>query len=99
MKKIGIAAALFLAAAGTAGAGTIERACLKSERAGGDRALCGCIQDAADLTLARNEQRRAAEFFRDPHLAQVVRMSDRRTDEAFWQKYRRFGETASAFCS
>ena len=29
----------------------IERACLKSDRGQGNRSLCGCIQDAANLTL------------------------------------------------
>ena len=75
----------------------IERACLNSDR-GGDRALCGCIQDAANLTLTSKDQRRAATFFADPHQAQVVRQSDRRSDEAFWQRYKNFGQTAEVFC-
>ena len=76
----------------------IERACLKSERGGGQRSLCGCIQDAANLTLSSSDQRRAAAFFDDPHQAQVVRQSDRRRDEAFWKRYKNFGQTAETFC-
>ena len=70
--------------AGAAGAGTVERACLRSDRPA-SRALCGCIQQAADVTLSRRDQRLAASFFRDPHQAQVVRQSDRGRDEAFWR--------------
>lgn len=83
---------------GAAAAGDIERACLGSERAAGNRALCGCIQDAADLTLSTRDQRRAATFFADPHRAQEVRQSDRRSDEVFWDRYRQFGEAAESFC-
>ena len=77
----------------------IERACLKSDRGSGDRSLCGCIQDAANLTLTARDQRRAAEFFDDPHQAQVVRQSDRRSDEVFWKRYKNFGQTAETFCT
>lgn len=76
----------------------IERACLKSERGGGKRALCGCIQDAANLTLSSSDQKRAAKFFDDPHQAQVIRQSDRRKDEVFWERYKNFGQTAEVFC-
>ncbi|MDJ1006836.1 MAG: hypothetical protein QNJ13_03345 [Paracoccaceae bacterium] len=88
----------FLLLPGAVAAGDIERACLGSDRAGGNRALCGCIQDAADLTLSSKDQRRAAGFFRDPHRAQAARQSDRRSDEVFWDRYQRFGETAETFC-
>ncbi len=94
-----ILAALLVLTAAPAFAGPIERACVRSDRAAGNRALCGCIQQAADMTLSRREQSRAAKFFRDPHMAQEVRQSDRRNDEEFWQRYRSFGETAEAFCS
>ena len=77
----------------------IERACLKSDRGQGNRSLCGCIQDAANLTLTSRDQRHAATFFSDPHRAQEVRQSDRRSDEAFWERYRNFGQTAETFCS
>jgi hypothetical protein len=98
MKALGLAAVLVLAGSGMAAAGTIERACLKSDRKAASRALCGCIQTVADKTLTRSDQRRAAKFFGDPHMAQEVRQSDRASDEAFWQKYKNFGATAQAFC-
>lgn len=79
-------------------AGPIERACLQSDRPGVSRGVCGCIQKAADVTLSRRDQRQAARFFRDPHRAQEVRQSDRRSDEAFWQRYKRFGATAAGSC-
>lgn len=98
MKTIAIAA-LLAALSTPALAGPIERACLKSDRPGVSRGLCGCIQDAADKTLNRGDQRRAVKFFRDPHKAQVVRQSDNRRDEQFWQRYKKFGATAAAYCS
>lgn len=83
---------------GAVAAGDIERACLGSERAGGNRPLCGCIQQAANLTLSTSDQRRAASFFRDPDAAQVIRQSSRRSDEVFWERYQQFGQTAEAYC-
>jgi hypothetical protein len=82
-----------------ASAGTIERACLGSDRSAANPQLCACIQQAADLTLTNRDQSRAAKFFRDPHQAQEVRQSDRASDEEFWRRYRSFGDTAEAFCS
>ena len=99
MYRIAAAAAVLAAILATPlFAAQIERACLNSERAQGNRALCGCIQDAANLTLTARDQRRAATFFADPHRAQEVRQSDSRSDEAFWQRYRNFGRTAETFC-
>ena len=79
-----------------AGAGTIRNACLSAER--GASHLCGCIQAAADRTLTQREQRMAARLFRDPDRAQQIRMSERRSDEVFWDHYKAFSETAQAFC-
>ena len=76
----------------------IEQACIKSVRGAGNRALCGCIQDAANLTLTTKDQRLAATFFADPHRAQEIRQSDRRNHEAFWERYQNFGQTAETFC-
>ncbi len=90
-------ATLFAATSGGA-AGKIERACLNSDRPAASRALCGCIQDVADLTLTNSDQKMAARFFRDPHKAQEIRQSDKRAHEKFWQRYRNFGATAEAFC-
>ncbi|GAA0294609.1 hypothetical protein [Rhodovulum strictum] len=79
-------------------AGPIERACLGSDRPGVSRGVCGCIQQAANVTLSASDQRQAAKFFRDPHQAQVVRQSKSDRDSQFWQRYKRFGATAEAYC-
>jgi len=79
--------------------GIVERACLGSSRQGASRALCGCIQQAANLTLSGSDQKMASGFFKDPQKAQDIRQSDRRTHEAFWQRYKQFGATAQAYCS
>ena len=99
MKKILIAAAVASCAAGSAQAGVIERACLRSDRQQASRSLCGCIQLVADITLSRRDQRMAAKFFRDPHRTQEVRQSSRPRDERFWLKYRAFGQSAETYCS
>lgn len=84
--------------AGVASAGTIKQACLDSGRSAANTALCGCIQTVADRTLSRSEQRKAARFFEDPHQAQVVRQSDRASDERFWTRYKAFGASAQSMC-
>jgi len=100
MLKAGAALALILGAlASPLFAAQIERACMKSERSYGQRSLCGCIQDAANLTLTSGDQRLAASFFKDPDRAQAIRQSDRPAHEAFWQRYKNFGQTAEHFCS
>nr|WP_255509386.1 hypothetical protein [Oceaniovalibus sp. ACAM 378] len=80
-------------------AGTIERACLKSDRKAANRSTCGCIQQVADLVLDRRDQRLAAKFFKDPHKAQEIRVSKSDRDNQFWKKYHQFGTTAEAYCS
>ncbi len=80
-------------------AGVIERACLRSDRAAANRALCACIQQAADMTLRGGDQRRAATFFRDPDRAHETWMSKRSADDAFWERYKAFGSTAEAYCT
>jgi len=87
-----------LGVAAPAFANDIERACIKSDRAAGNRSICGCIQDAANLTLTNKDQRLAATFFADPHRAQEIRQSDRRQHESFWQRYKNFGLTAETYC-
>ncbi len=79
--------------------GIVERACLGSSRQGASRAVCGCIQQAANLTLSGSDQRMASDFFKNPDKAQQIRQSDQRTHEAFWQRYKQFGATAQAYCS
>lgn len=103
MKQAFLAAAIALLAlplaATNVSAETIERACLKSDRQGANRALCGCIQQVADMTLRGGDQRRAAKFFTDPEEAQKVRLSDRDSDNDFWDRYKAFGESAQTFCA
>lgn len=99
MRKFLIASAIMMAGATAATAAPIADACIASPRAKGDRALCTCIQQAADRTLSRAEQRRAAKFFRNPDEAQKVRMSRTDNDNEFWARYRNFGEMAEAFCA
>lgn len=97
MKKFAIAAAVLVTSAPLVHAGPIESACMNSDRPA-SRALCGCIQQAADLTLRSSDQRRAASFFSDPNRAQRVRMSSSESDNAFWSRYKNFGKTAVAIC-
>ncbi len=93
------AAAVFVPLfSGVASAGPIENACMRSDR-GGSRALCGCIQQVADMTLRGGDQRRAAKFFKNPDQAQEVRMSKRDADNEFWARYKAFGEAAEAYCA
>jgi hypothetical protein len=95
----GLVFAIFLSAiAASADAGPIETACLQSDRSGGNRALCGCIQQVADLTLTGTDQRLAAGFFANPDHAQEIRQSGRGSHEAFWDRYQNFGATAEAYC-
>lgn len=82
----------------SAGAGAIENACRQSSR-GASPSLCGCIQQVASHKLTRSEQRKVSKWFSDPHQAQVVRQSSRRSDERLWQRYKAFGATAARACS
>jgi predicted small lipoprotein YifL len=88
---------LIVRSAATA-SGPISRACMASPRKGKSAQLCGCIQAAADQTLSRSQQNRATQFYIDPHKAQEVRQSDRRSDEEFWKAYRAYGERAEQMC-
>lgn len=101
MKPITLAAAIaaFLPLlSGIASAGPIERACMASDR-GGNRSLCGCIQQAADMTLSGGDQKRAAKFFKDPERAHATWVSQSSSDDAFWERYKQFGSTAEAYCA
>lgn len=99
MKKLSLAFLILVFTATSAPAGNaIQKACLKAGRAAATRALCSCIQDVADKRLKSNDQRLAATFFKDPHKAQVIRQSDRKSHEIFWQKYKAFGAAAEAEC-
>ena len=98
MKWLFLTSVLLTISVGSAQANTIKNACMSSDRAGGNFALCGCIQQAANRTLSAQDQRLAATFFRDPHRAQEIRQSDRRSHESFWERYRNFGNAAESFC-
>lgn len=101
MKSILFAAAVaasFVVMPGAAIAGPIERACMASDR-GGKRSLCGCIQQVADMTLSGGDQWRAARFFKDPEAAHATWTSQSRSDDAFWDRYKSFGQTAQAYCA
>ena len=58
-----------------------------------------CIQQVADQTLSRADQRRAAGFFRNAQAAQDVRMSKRAADNQFWDRYKIFAATAERYCT
>ena len=77
----------------------IESACNRSDRANNNRALCRCIGQVARNHLTRAEQRRAARFFRDPQMAQEIRMSRAPGDREFWRNYRAFGQAAEVSCA
>lgn len=91
--------AVLCVSTGTALSEPIGRACMKSERAKSNTRLCKCIQSAADATLTRRDQERAAKLFLNPEQSQNLKMSNRRGDEKFWERYQEFGELAKAFCS
>ncbi len=62
------------------------------------RAICGCIQQAANLTLTAKDQRLASSFYGDPQRAQDVRQSGRMVHARFWERYRNYAEMAEIFC-
>ncbi|EEB71921.1 conserved hypothetical protein [Ruegeria sp. R11] len=80
------------------GAGAIEKACRQSDRSAANPSLCRCIQSVANASLNRAERKTVSKWFKDPHQAQVVRQSDRRSDERLWARYKAFGENATRIC-
>lgn len=102
MKKVtlwaGVAGLVLMASAQASLAGPISSACNQSTRSAATPALCSCIQRVADQTLRGSDQRRVASFFKNPDKAQEVRMSQRSADDAFWERYTRFGQQAEAIC-
>jgi hypothetical protein len=95
----GIAAVGLTFVASSAMAGPISNACMQSNRTSASNSLCACIQRVADGTLRGSDQRRAASFFRDPDKAQQVRMSKSRNENAFWARYKLFGQQAESSCT
>ena len=98
MKSLTLAAIILASTSALAQAGVIERACLQSDRRAASRPLCDCIQKAADATLSGSDQRLAAKFFKEPHMAQEIRQSNNSQHEIFWQRYKTFGSTAASYC-
>ena len=98
-KTLTLAATGLILAATAALAGPIETACNRSDRKAANPAMCGCLQQVADMTLRNADQKRAAKFFTDPEQAQEVRMSTSDRDNAFWDRYKNFGATAEAYCA
>lgn len=103
MKRIilmaALAAPLIPVAPTMSEAGTLQRACMQSDRKAANRSLCNCIQQAARGTLSSSDQRLAATFFKDPHKSQEIRQSDRASHETFWKRYKEFGAKAQQMCS
>lgn len=79
-------------------ANAIRKACIKSDRPA-SRQLCSCIQNVADTTLSRTDQKRGAKYFQDPHALQEVRQSDRPSNERFWERWKAFGAAAASYCA
>ncbi|AWI82964.1 hypothetical protein CEW88_04370 [Alloyangia pacifica] len=79
--------------------GPVSKACMSSDRKARNDALCGCVQAAANDELRGGDQRRAVKFYRDPHQAQEVRQSDRRSDKDFWTRYSAFVKRAERMCT
>ncbi len=87
-----------LVCAGPASAGgAIANACQSAEGVPGG--LCDCLQQVADQTLDGGDQRKAAKLFRDPDMAEEMRMADSGSAEEFWQRYTNFAATAEASCA
>lgn len=98
MKRISTLLAAAILTTGASHAGIIESACNDSAR-GANRSLCSCIQQVADTKLNGSDQRLAARFFKNPHLAQETRQSSSRSKEKFWLRYKDWGQTAAQACS
>ena len=98
INRLMIAAAAVVLTTPLAVAGPVDSACMRSDRSASSRQLCGCIQQVADMTLGGTDQRRAAKFFKDPDLAHAVWVSQKPSDDAFWDRYKEFGSLAEAYC-
>ena len=100
MRKLIVLGALvaLTACGGGRVSGDVGKACVAADRKSASNQLCSCVQQAANQTLNASDQRRAATFFEDPHLAQETRQSDNASSERFWQRYKAFSATAKRMC-
>jgi hypothetical protein len=89
----------FAMMASAAFAGPVESACNRSDRKAANNAVCSCIQQVADSTLRGTDQRRAAKLLNDPDKAHKIWMSKNNGDDAFWDRYKKFGDMAQAYCT
>ncbi|UUV06906.1 hypothetical protein [Ruegeria sp. YS9] len=96
---IAFCAASLTAVAPVADAAQIRQACMASDRSAATRDRCSCIQRVADQALTRSDQKTVAKWFKDPHQAQVLKMSKTARDDALWDRYQNFGQMAQAICS
>ena len=71
---------------------------MASPRSGATAAKCNCIQAVANRTLSVSDQSLAETFFTDPEKANDVKISDTPSADAFWERYRRFTDTAERSC-
>jgi hypothetical protein len=78
--------------------GPIASACLQAGRKSATRQLCGCVQAVANDKLSASDQRLGARFFTDPALAHSVWRSDTASDDAFWERWKAFGDSAARTC-
>ena len=79
--------------------GPIQQACQSASRKAASRARCGCVQAVADQTLSASDQRRGAQYFKDPATLQEVRQSDNPGNERFWNAWKAYGQTAASLCA
>ena len=90
-------ALLSLTSCGARVTGEIGKACIAADRSAANSRLCSCVQQAANATLNGSDQIRAATFFANPELAQETRQSGGSAGR-FWDRYKRFTETARQSC-
>ncbi|MGB3244940.1 MAG: hypothetical protein WBB25_10420 [Sulfitobacter sp.] len=78
--------------------GPIQQACQSGGRKAASHTRCGCVQAVANQTLSGADQRRGAQYFKNPHKLQEVRQSDNAGNERFWKVWKEFGQSAGAVC-
>ena len=71
---------------------------MASDRKQASATRCGCVQAVANQRLSRADQSRAVGFFDDPQRAQDLRQSDNPAHEAFWQRWKAYGQAAGRIC-